>query len=544
MIKSVSKINEIDTQSYIYYNNKNLKSSTEIEMVYLKNPEIKILLIVDLNSNSTTNEYLGQLVIEELENKKGVFYKLNGLKATNIVRDKKSDNIFYFELESKEIWINIKSIIYIGSKVVKEVKLSIKINSSCLLGHLRYMLIELVTNFFFSSFENNNNLHFAMKETQMKLTKNINESFTNKIVENDTIDNMKIKEILTFESEVLLSLFLISIEEILYTVIQNEYINKVQSNNLYNESTNIDNTKLTFIFKSNDLKHKSYIKDHLSNISFNHFSHKNNFKIHFNFFNILIEKFYLDHKNKNDYYLYDPLVVLKSKDDDFESTLKGNESSYIYQKKYSDFSLITRQDKKTDKGKSFLLFLSYYLINDNEYDDLKTKIDLKNMNSLNRSNTIIKSSSNNIDNRNLLNLDIEEKENSNTQFLLDNKQKEKKNSFLKTLYKKNTGLNKYQLLLNELIEVVDFEFLRHSLNNCLITKFPCDIFSNNYVDINISDIEIDEMKKFENSFYITHKANTQKLESIKEFNIKYGIFMIINFIVFCICLIIILSIMD
>ncbi len=100
------KLSRRETETYIYYNTtgKNLESSAEIQMIYSSNNDIKLLMLVDLRN--TTIDYLGHLVAENLEGKKGTFYQLEGLMAINIhkkeqISAKPNQKLSIFQSENK-----------------------------------------------------------------------------------------------------------------------------------------------------------------------------------------------------------------------------------------------------------------------------------------------------------------------------------------------------------------------------------------------------------------------------------------------------------
>ena len=247
---SDSKNTSLNSQ-FIFYNNKGLKRGLEIYVILNNYNKNKHLLVIDGDS---TIDYLNVKIIEYFENFPE-FKNLSGLKVQNLSKNinntskllpkdgiiencLNNGDIIYCDLISYETWISTIFLIQC-SYFKKTIKIEYKFNKNLSFKNMKIILLRCAIDLFIVQINGE-----RKNEHDIYYVKNIlYKIITNKHVINDnnSINDISIKNLFQFNSEITVSIRFGFFEELIHNEIRNLNFNHANINRLrlieYNDQT-------------------------------------------------------------------------------------------------------------------------------------------------------------------------------------------------------------------------------------------------------------------------------------------------------------------
>ena len=274
---SIAKKQSSSNSQFIFYQDNtttNVKFTTQIELyAILNNTQSKTLVVVD---NTASLEFLS-LKIAEAFDSFPEYRNLDGLKAFNLSKQSdKSKNIplpmnaqlqdciingdvIYCDLKTNEYWIHTIITIKIDNQqLIKAIHVSMdfKVRVDCAFKKFKLVIIKSALNSFVDYLHQQDNnelnlLHYIVTKVTFNCENhgefNLNSS------KNDKTDDMLIKELFDFKSEIRCNIHIRIIEELLLTELQQIIIDEPDiPNNIRNEEFR----QLSFDFLNDTRKFK------------------------------------------------------------------------------------------------------------------------------------------------------------------------------------------------------------------------------------------------------------------------------------------------
>ena len=247
---SDSKNNSLNSR-FIFYNDKGLTRGLEIYVILNNYNKNKHLLVIDGDS---TIDYLNFKIIEYFENFPE-FKNLSGLKVQNLSKNinntskllpndgiietfLNNGDIIYCDLISYETWISIVFLIQCFY-FKKTIKIEYKFNKNLSFKNMKIILLRCAIDLFIVQINGEKKFEhgiYYVKNIQYKITTN-----KNVIIANNSIDDVSIKNLLQFNSEITVSIGFGFFEELIHNEIRNFNFNHANINRLrlieYNDQT-------------------------------------------------------------------------------------------------------------------------------------------------------------------------------------------------------------------------------------------------------------------------------------------------------------------
>jgi len=242
---------ELLNSQFIFYNNKGLTRGLEIYVILNNYNKNKHLLVID---GESTIDYLNVKIIEYFENFPE-FKNLSGLKVQNLSKNinntlkllpqegiietfLNNGDIIYCDLISYETWISTIFLIQC-SYFKKTIKIEYKFNKNLSFKNMKIILLRCAIDLFIVQIngerKNEHDIYYV-KNIQYKI-------ITNKHVINDnnSINDISIKNLFQFNSEITVSIGFGFFEELIHNEIRNLHFNHANINRLrlieYNDLT-------------------------------------------------------------------------------------------------------------------------------------------------------------------------------------------------------------------------------------------------------------------------------------------------------------------
>ena len=233
---------ELLNSQFIFYNNKGLARGLEIYVILNNYNKNKHLLVID---GESTIDYLNVKIIEYFENFPE-FKNLSGLKVQNLSKNinntlkllpqegiietfLNNGDIIYCDLISYETWISTIFLIQC-SYFKKTIKIEYKFNKNLSFKNMKIILLRCAIDLFIVQIngerKNEHDIYYV-KNIQYKI-------ITNKQVINDnnSINDISIKNLFQFNSEITVSIGFGFFEELIHNEIRNLHFNHANINRL------------------------------------------------------------------------------------------------------------------------------------------------------------------------------------------------------------------------------------------------------------------------------------------------------------------------